>query len=443
MNLIKQQVYKVLQYSQGFNPESVGVLIDEWYAAKRDIIRSFGGELIVEGPRIVCSVPEEMKTRQLHGFIDMVEDVFSDEALGDFLRDNEEGFYDNVVVKSNIPEIPVGMKLLKAFKHFGYGNKALRYLQDEASKIIQNDKLSGILCFSVHPLDFLSISETNHKWRSCHSLDGEFRAGNLSYMCDSSAVVCYLKSEKEGVILPNFPSDVPWNSKKWRALMFFSERRDMMFLSKHYPFHIDEMLPHIESLMKEVPLFAPLTNLSPFAKNQSMWKSDVISDPELWSDYLKVYGFLVPIHDLLTEAHPILQYNDIVRSNKYTPLYAIDPGGTGSFDSSYVPHFSIGSAVTCPVCGKGVLDDNEVMCCYDCWSKIHYEDEGECEFCGGAIHDEAFELDGFQVCERCYEENAYTCPRCGEVIIYGDRVYHEGTDEYYCENCYENVIGGE
>ena len=441
MNLIKQQVFKVIQYSQGFSPDAVGGLIDDWYAAKKDFIKAFGGELIIQGPKITCSIPKEVKQKRFDDFVNMIDSVYDDVALVDFLCANEASFYDNVVTASTIPEVPVGMKLLKAFKHFGYGENALRHLQDEASKLLQEDRLTGTLCLSVHPLDYLSMSESNHKWRSCHSLDGEFRAGNLSYMCDSSTVICYLKSEKEGVILPNFPSDIPWNSKKWRALLHFSEERDMVFLSKHYPFHMDEMMGHVAALMKEVPLFAPLVTSSPF--QSTVWRSDVISEPDLWSDYLKVYGFLVPTHDLITEAQPVLQYNDVVRSNKYTPTYALNPRGKGTYDSSYVPHFSIGATVTCPMCGDRVVDDTEAMCCSSCWSTIHYDGDGECEFCGGQVYGEPYYLDGFCVCEQCYEENAYVCPRCEHVIIHSDRVYHEGTDEYYCQDCYDEIIRGD
>ena len=73
----------------------------------------------------------------------------------------------------------------------------------------------------MHPLDYLSLSENTYNWRSCHSLDGEYRAGNLSYMMDKSTVICYLKSNDD-VILSNFGPEVKWNSKKWRVLLYFS-----------------------------------------------------------------------------------------------------------------------------------------------------------------------------------------------------------------------------
>ena len=84
----------------------------------------------------------------------------------------------------------------------------------------------------MHPLDFLSLSENTYNWRTCHSLDGEFKAGNLSYMIDSSTFIVYLRPEKTYNILLTFPNTVQWNSKKWRMLMFLSDDYQMMFAGR-------------------------------------------------------------------------------------------------------------------------------------------------------------------------------------------------------------------
>ena len=127
--------------------------------------------------------------------------------------------------------IPRGMKIVKSFKYFEKDEDTLADIQSAASMIIQEDKIEGKLCMSVHPLDFLSLSENTYNWRSCHALDGDYRAGNLSYMVDSSTVICYLKSDRDER-LPNFPPEVKWNSKKWRVLLFFSNDWDMIFAGR-------------------------------------------------------------------------------------------------------------------------------------------------------------------------------------------------------------------
>ena len=131
--------------------------------------------------------------------------------------------------------VPEGAKIIKSFKHFEGNKRKLEEMQTAASRVIQADKIEGYIYFSVHPLDFLSLSENAHNWRSCHALDGEYRSGNLNYMVDSSTIVCYVKS-KEDTILPRFPEDVPWNNKKWRVLLFLSDDGYSMMAGRQYPF---------------------------------------------------------------------------------------------------------------------------------------------------------------------------------------------------------------
>ena len=45
---------------------------------------------------------------------------------------------------------------------------------------------------SVHPCDFLEMSNRDNSWRSCHRLDGgEYMAGTLSYMNDGASMIFY------------------------------------------------------------------------------------------------------------------------------------------------------------------------------------------------------------------------------------------------------------
>ena len=50
--------------------------------------------------------------------------------------------------------------------------KLLDTFQTKMSMILQENCVSGRLCISVHPLDFISSSENTYNWRSCHALDG-------------------------------------------------------------------------------------------------------------------------------------------------------------------------------------------------------------------------------------------------------------------------------
>ena len=94
--------------------------------------------------------------------------------------------------------------------------KAVEKFITTLSMLNQNNKMSGTLCVSIHPMDYYTMSDNSYDWCSCMSWsnDGEFKCGTLE-MCNSkNIVVAYLKgSEKfEG-----------WNSKRWRELFYIDE----------------------------------------------------------------------------------------------------------------------------------------------------------------------------------------------------------------------------
>lgn len=440
MKIIKDQVYKVIKHSQGFDPHSLDLLIGDWYTNKSFYITAFGGTPIYEGPEVSFTLGVDEKATIFSRLISWIESNYDLPDLLEFLRLNKTGFFDNVVVEP-YKGVPKGMKLLRAFKQFIPGKSALRDIQDKASQDIQKNKVSGILCLSVHPLDFLSSSENNHNWRSCHALDGEFRAGNLSYMLDRSTVVCYIRSKKNNVRLDRFPDDVPWNSKKWRMLLHFSDNYDMVFASKQYPFKLPGVLHYVDEMLSQTAHLSKCM-AGPVAKSWGLnsWRTECIDDPDLWSKYIKIDGYLMPLENLITEPQPILQYNDILRSSSYSPVYAI------SHDINMPdkePHFTIGAPVLCPKCGVSLVRDSDMMMCYHCYAEMEEESAyGTCEFCGGVIwtEDDAHELQtGSVICSHCFENYAYICPRCGDAIADDMKIYHQGTDEYYCEDCFEEV----
>jgi len=252
MDAIKDQFKKVLQFSQGVNNPQVDELFNQWQQNKAEFIQLFNGNLIYEVPEpITFALSQDGKDKGLTSFARMIEDEYDFSLLKGineffWLMESYE-FYTNLTDKVySIPyyddngdlcevNIPKGMKVLKALKLFPVSEDLIKEIQQKASMVMQRDKVKGTLCFSVHPLDYLSISENTLNWRSCHALDGDYRTGNLNYMADSTTIVCYLKTDKS-TILPHFPEDVPWNNKKWRVLLFLSNNRELLFAGRPYPF---------------------------------------------------------------------------------------------------------------------------------------------------------------------------------------------------------------
>lgn len=444
---IQEQFNQVIAYSQGIDVLNTDNLFEQWLEAKRDYIEVFGGKPIFTLPeKVSFELSHKEKMLRVNDFIESVTMTFDNEPLADFISANKETFFNNIVENSIIAssgeKIPKGMKLVKSFKFFEHDKKTLEELQNRASMIIQEDKIEGYLCFSVHPLDYLSVSENTYNWRSCHSLDGEYRAGNLSYMVDKTTVVCYLKSEKENNYLPNFPNNVMWNSKKWRMLLFLSENWNAMYAGRQYPFFSDVALNIVKnSSMKAF-------NLS---GHWSKWHNDEITsydfnDDENHTDsvffnhvFIPMKGNMYRKDELIEDGKYSQHFNDLLRSSCYTPYYCWNKKHWKGV------HFSIGEKAPCVRCGQSHIVVTDSMLCSDC--ELEYgnsEDEmfTHCDCCGRRIlYDESWfvESTGENICDFCMQSECMTCACCGDLYYNRDIRYDKVNEDYRCYHCHSGA----
>lgn len=448
---IQEDFDKVLSFTQGFVLENLHTdnLLKQWFDSKKVFIDKMGG-LIYEVPQTVnFELSEREKTKKVNNFIEYVEDVYKLYDLADFLRVERAGFFSNTVIQeyylSSTEIIPRGMKLVKAFKNFIEDSNNLNLIQSEASRIIQENKIEGTLCFSVHPLDFLSLSENSCNWRSCHALDGDYRSGNLSYMCDTSTIICYLKSETDNndSILPSFPSDVKWNSKKWRILFFTNENRSCIFAGRQYPFTCENSL-NIVSKYFDKPFDID------FIFDWSHWHNDQLSS-HLYKEHpednaasenriIFMDRKFVILEDLIKNDSE-LQFNDLLRSSYYIPYYSWNQY------ISYpevIEQIHIGSNPICPICGKHILENSSIMCCEDCLnSQKEKEIIGECDLCHRTLYEDslydllyyAVDGDSGKICSSCIETETQICHNCGERFLTYEGVYSSIKNMVICPSC--------
>lgn len=413
---VQEQFKKVIAYSQGIAYDDLKTeeLFETWYNSKVGFIKIFG-DLIYEYPeKVEFKLDEQSRKEKIAMMLDYVYVETAGSGLYEFLEDMADCFFDNITNKPydlfNGTVIKKGTKIIKAFKYFIDDKSILEEMQNYASRIIQEDKVCGRLCLSVHPLDFLSASENQHKWRSCHALDGEFRAGNLSYMLDDSTIMIYLKSDKD-VILPRFPESVPWNNKKWRRWLHFSNDKNMLIAGRPYPYSIGNIMNFITGTV-----FPNLPHLNSW--EDAVWCSKLIKEINdekakvnfSFSDtYIPVGYELKSLEALAPRVPNNLAYNDILDSNFYEPIYAFKPAGwwngdTG--DTNKNTKFLIGHEVKCLVCGE-VITDAEHFVCEDCKYGVKDPYIGYCESCGTGFREEEdiYVLDsGTRVCYDCYRE---------------------------------------
>lgn len=440
---IQNAFNEVISYSQDIEDVQSTNCLMKWFENKKDLIKAMGGNLIYTVPnKVTFDLDMTEKRARVNDFADEIRDVFNNRSLAKFILLNTDSFYDNEVKFSDDDKIPAGMRLLRAFKFFEKDKKILEEIQNRASMIIQENKIEGYLCFSVHPLDYLSSSENTYKWRSCHALDGEYRSGNLSYMMDRSTIICYLRGEKEDYILPHFPDTVPWNSKKWRMLLFFGEQRATMFAGRQYPFFNEQFL---ETIKEEVLNALNLSKLF-----WSKWHNDEIRTHRYKNDeegldiqffqksYLPIRGRIIDKGRIVKDEKHSLHFNDLLKSNYYTPYYCWDK-------SHYMQDtLLIGGEVPCLKCGESHIEIPDSVMCLPCELEYGSSDDDMfsiCDCCGRRVlSEEVIYVDstGETICDFCADTEYSYCDSCGELFAKGDIKYDTVNHDYRCYGCHSD-----
>lgn len=396
-------------------------LMNKWEEAKAPFITLFGGKLIIRSETpITVTLSEEQRSRKFQEFLSILNDNnVLNEDLEKFLYINEVGFFDNkVVLPYPQKHIGIGSKILRSFKYFIPTPEVTRWAQDTASKYIQENKIEGYLYLSVDPRDFLTLSENNANWSSCHSLDGDYRAGNLSYMVDSSTIVAYLASEKQEQ-LRCFPKGMKWNSKKWRMLVH-TDLEHCIYYNRQYPYDCPTLL---EATHKMIAGMLPkVTFTEPSDFGYKIVNFPTTGQSLLNYNQINAGGRSFDMRDII-DASGYKGYCDLISSSTYTPIVAVDQSmlseyrfahaGDNSFLIEELQSFKnlfglkIGNMVPCPCCGENIISREDSLLCEDCIA-VYDADEDFFLTCNNCYHriygeDEVMFINGLPYCKDCYK----------------------------------------
>ena len=122
-----------------------------------------------------------------------------------------------------------------------------RIINEYSFSLMQLKPVEGILVLSIHPFDYIGMSESGYGWSSCQSLDGDYAAGTFSLLNDSSTMVAYLAAKEQ----MTFPWG-QWSPKKWRMLVHTDKTHNLFVFNKHYPFSSPDLEEATEGLIKEI-----------------------------------------------------------------------------------------------------------------------------------------------------------------------------------------------
>ena len=269
-------------------------------------------------------------------------------------------------------------KIAKAYNLAGF--EEFRILHSQA---LNNKMLKGKLCLSIHPLDFITMSDNNCGWDSCMSWEheGDYRQGTVEMMNSPCVVIAYLSSATP----MHLCDGSEWSNKKWRSL--FVVDKDFICNVKNYPYEQTTLTNEILNWLGD------LAN-----KNWNCQFENEIYDS---CDEYKDHTCCINKKNITIRFTSDYMYNDFCTCDHYFKL--------NKDFSDVTLNYVYSGAYECMYCGNTCpsLDSARdlVGCC--CLEKCY------CHHCGDHIYGEAmYDSQGNCYCESCYEgycvEDAFT-----------------------------------
>ena len=421
LSVYSEQLSKAIKSSQCFPFDlNCDALASQWYEAKKYFIEAFGGKPIVRfKDKIKIELSQKEQDERFQSFLSILNDEINiSEEFLDYLTMNKKGFFINRTTEDYRPyNIRSGSKLSRTFKYFLPDEEITRWSQDLASRYMQENKIEGYLYLSVHPLDYLTMSETNEGWHSCHSLDGSYRGGNLNYMVDSTTIVAYLADEENKKLRAFEGSGLTWNSKKWRVLLHYNKENEAIYLNKQYPYSCNALAEKAIEGVEDYFCFQYHTAAMPIGIREFKEPIGVV---DRFGTSQIFFGSRVFDSNDIIDRSEYLGYSDLHTGSNYLPTAALAFAERNnlweSFHGSLMEEYrsvkklcgiKIGKYALCPCCGKDLITVNgSVLLCDDCILRYNVEDDffETCYDCGRRVYSDERHVDesGHIRCKRCY-----------------------------------------
>lgn len=263
-------------------------------------------------------------------------------------------------------------KLAAAFDISGFEDFCNKH-----SQCLNQKSLKGDLCLSIHPLDYMTMSDNASNWETCMSWenDGEYKQGTIEMMNSPCVVVGYLKSKCPFCFNGSSEEGV-WVDKRWRCL--FIVDRNFILSVKNYPYQNNHLTQEVIRQFCKVAKWEG-ANPQPFIKNKKQ----------------KIDGKQVYL-TLCTGC----MYNDFGFTDHYI---AVNPKCDG--DIIYESYWYSGTSECIWCGGTDQINGEYSLHCCDCDPQYY------CEECGDKIYNgDICTFDKQNFCSCCYNELVTYCP---------------------------------
>ena len=169
-------------------------------------------------------------------------------------KDVFNNYYNNILDESLIFSqegkkdliIKNGTKIMRAIRkvleYYNYSNMRLfEKWRDDISVIRTTTHTTSNLIISIHPIDFMTLSDNNSNWSSCLNWEREgcYSNGTIELLNSNMAVVCYIENPNTKYFINPKNSQYIAPNKMWRTIGYIHKK--IILIGKSYPFSDDDM----------------------------------------------------------------------------------------------------------------------------------------------------------------------------------------------------------
>ena len=348
--------------------------------------------------------------------------LFTNRVAKEFSYRNKDG---------KVIKVPEGAKVMRVLQKIAkeFDLPDFEIFRNHISRITEIRKSKIKFTLSIHPLDYMTMSDNANGWESCMNWTqgpGSYRAGTIEMMNSPVVVVAYITTK------PYYPTNtsIEWTSKSWRELIIVHP--NTICSVKSYPYYniaFDKALVNwLADLVEEKTEWR-------YNRKKPQENLESCSNIKAWQDKEDKDNYFL-LHFETNE-----MYNDFGNTDNYG-IFSINPP-----DNKYRTFaINYSGLMTCMCCGENGYwsDDTETVICEDCEPSIY------CCCCDERVNiNDAIEVDGEWVCEDCYN-NLHRCMCCEDAHFEDDltlmfvghienQTINVDYDEHYiCSECLAN-----
>lgn len=290
------------------------------------------------------------------------------------------------------------------------------------SFICSDKKITGNFCLSIHPLDFMTMSDNNSNWSSCMSWinKGCYHLGTVEMMNSNNVICGYIEASDDW----NFSGgdaegeEWTWNNKKWRQLFYVTN--EIAVCGKAYPYqHKDFSIAALDKIkeLSEQNLHRTYTfGIEPYRDMIHIGSNHRMNKNHKWIRYNKTKK-----HNIIFDTNGM--YNDMF--NDHDGLNDIYWCYRNKVKKNTIICYS--GKAPCACCGQEILEEGDLEANYDGAYNDRYAGvssvlctecklDRKCSYCD----EEGIRVIKFnheRYCPECAARLLKVCPSCGDTYM--------------------------